>query len=236
MTVGICLPRSVHMLTSVLGVLKSGGAYVPLDPANPAERLAVILRDANPKVLLTDKSLVSPVADSSCEIVCVDTAESLIAQESDENPDSPAAPENAAYIIYTSGSTGKPKGVVVPHRSVVNRNFAMAERYGLGASDRVLAFTNLSFDVSIEEMFPSWMNGATVVLRSANALDSALTFLNLLDRERITVVNLPNSYFNEVVTELANQPIALALRVARAGGHQGPPACHEPRLTSPAER
>ncbi|PYP82401.1 MAG: non-ribosomal peptide synthetase, partial [Blastocatellia bacterium AA13] len=227
MTVGICLPRSVHMLTSVLGVLKSGGAYVPLDPANPAERLAVILRDANPKVLLTDKSLASTLADSSCEIVCVDTAESLIAQESDENPDSPAAPENAAYIIYTSGSTGKPKGVVVPHRSVVNRNFAMAERYGLGASDRVLAFTNLSFDVSIEEMFPSWMNGATVVLRSANALDSALTFLNLLDRERITVVNLPNSYFNEVVTELANQPIALALRVATVGGEKGSRALFE---------
>ncbi|WP_191488524.1 non-ribosomal peptide synthetase [Pseudomonas sp. FEN] len=120
--VAICAERSLEMIVGLLGVLKAGAAYVPIDPAHPAERMAFMLQDSQPRALLTQAALTLPAGDTP--LLRLDTAESLRAADDeafDNNPTVPGlTPENLAYVIYTSGSTGQSKGVMVEHRSVFN--------------------------------------------------------------------------------------------------------------------
>ncbi|WP_338524404.1 amino acid adenylation domain-containing protein [Pseudomonas batumici] len=120
--VAICAERSLEMIIGLLGVLKAGAAYVPIDPAHPADRMAFMLQDSQPRALLTQTALSLPSGDTP--LLLLDTAESLRAaddQAFDANPVVPGlTPEHLAYVIYTSGSTGQSKGVMVEHRSVFN--------------------------------------------------------------------------------------------------------------------
>ncbi|WP_247263511.1 MULTISPECIES: AMP-binding protein, partial [Pseudomonas] len=110
--VAICAERSLDMIVGLLGVLKAGAAYVPIDPAHPADRMAFMLQDSQPRALLTQTALTLPAGDTP--LLLLDTAESLRATDDeafDANPTVPGlTPENLAYVIYTSGSTGQSKG------------------------------------------------------------------------------------------------------------------------------
>ncbi|RSZ55034.1 non-ribosomal peptide synthetase, partial [Massilia atriviolacea] len=107
--VAICLERGIDMVVGLLGILKAGAAYVPLDPAYPADRLAFMLTDCAPVVLLTQESLFHILPAHVVPMVVVDGADApVIAARSAADPDAAAAPGNLAYVIYTSGSTGMP--------------------------------------------------------------------------------------------------------------------------------
>jgi len=201
--VGICMKRSTEMLVGLLGILKVGAAYVPLDPMYPQERLRFMLDDAAVPVLLTQRRLVETMPEHQAEFVCVDSDWETIAAESSENPASGARAENLAYVIYTSGSTGNPKGVLIEHRALVNHSFAIARHYQLSPGDRILQFASLSFDVAAEELYPTWLSGATVVVQPGQGAASLRDFLRLLEQEKITVVNVPTPYWHEWVTELS---------------------------------
>ncbi|MCA1568631.1 MAG: amino acid adenylation domain-containing protein, partial [Acidobacteria bacterium] len=223
--VGIVLERSAEMVVGLLAVLKAGGAYVPLDPTYPRERLAAMLEDARPAVLLSQRQLRDALPAHAAQVVWVDADREEIEREPDHDPVNLSTPDSLAYVIYTSGSTGQPKGVLIPHRAVVNHNFAIAPAYELRPADRALQFASLSFDVAVEEIFPTWLAGACVVVRPAGALDSHRAFFDLLERERITVVNLSTPYWNELMAELARtgSSIAPSLRLAAVGGEKGLP-------------
>jgi amino acid adenylation domain-containing protein len=118
--VGIFMKRGLEMVTAILGVLKAGGAYVPIDPANPSERTAFILEDAQIPVLLTQEALLGRLPSGWFQTVCVDADWSTIESHSAEAPPLKASPDNLAYMIYTSGSTGLPKAVGIEHRQLVN--------------------------------------------------------------------------------------------------------------------
>ena len=223
--VGICLERSIEMVVAVLGVLKAGGAYVPLDPAYPRERLQLILQDAAVSLVLTQERLLGGLPECDAHILCMDTDSASIVVNCRENLTCNTDAQNLAYVIYTSGSTGRPKGVLITHQDVVNHNFALSAQYELKASDRVLQFASLSFDVAVEEMFPTWLSGGCVVLLAERALNSYRAFLQFLADSCITVVNLPTSYWNEVIAELAGLPdrFDLSLRLVAMGGDKGLP-------------
>jgi len=224
--VGLCVDRSLEMVISLLGILKAGGAYLPLDPAYPQERLAFMLQDSLVSVLLTQAWLVAnlPISDlrsptSNLQIICLDADWETIAQESEENP---VTAENAAYVIYTSGSTGKPKGVPVPHRSVVNHNLAVAEQFRLQPGDRVLQFATINFDTAVEELFPTWLSGATVILRADDMLATGEDLMRLVEKEKLTVLDLPTAYWHEWVYELSllGEPLPESLRLVIVGGEK----------------
>ncbi len=118
--VGLCAGRSSGMVVGLLAVLKAGGAYVPLDPSYPAERLAFMLGDACPAVLLTEEKQLNRLPASSATIVCLDRDREMIDAEPDGNLPGGAGLRNLAYVIYTSGSTGRPKGAMIHHLGLSN--------------------------------------------------------------------------------------------------------------------
>ena len=95
------------MMVGLLGIQKSGAAYVPLDPAYPSQRVRAAIEDAQPRLLITQKALLLSLPHTEVEIVCIDSAWSEIAQESDANPSRAAQPDDLIYVIFTSGSTGR---------------------------------------------------------------------------------------------------------------------------------
>jgi non-ribosomal peptide synthetase component F len=152
--VGICLERSVEMVTAVLGVLKAGGAYVPLNPSYPEERLTFMLEETQAPVLLTRRP--GEKWASISRVVCLDSDWEIIAQEDVEEPGCAATAVNSAYLIYTSGSTGQPKGVVVRHGSLINAYWAWHEVYQLGSRATChLQMASFSFDVCTGDLVRS---------------------------------------------------------------------------------
>lgn len=197
--VGICLKRSLEMVTAVLGVLKAGGACVPMDPAYPAERLAFMLKDSEVPVLLvreqgSGRKLQMAANQSSSPdfqpiVVDLDADWSRIAQENTENIESEVPPDNLVYVIYTSGSTGRPKGVALSHGAL--NNLLAWQKENLPEPARTLQFASLSFDVSFQEMFSTWHSGGTLLLISEEMQRDTIALLRFLDDAAVERLFLP---------------------------------------------
>ncbi len=170
--VGLCLERSLDMLVGVLAVLKAGGAYVPLDPAYPAARLAHMLDDSTPAVVLTHPparaALLAAQSSAADAPVMLDLADDTAwANLSCLDPDPEAVgltPRHLAYVIYTSGSTGKPKGVMVEHRGLMAVGAAWERFYGLGGPLNHLQMAGFSFDVFSADLIRALGFGGTLVI------------------------------------------------------------------------
>jgi amino acid adenylation domain-containing protein len=226
--VGIAVERSLEMAVGLLGVWKAGAAFVPLEANDPSERLSFLIRDAGIGLVLTRQHLRGRLPDCRTEIVCLDEEWDAIGCESSENLLRQVRADNLAYVLYTSGSTGQPRGVLVSHGALLNHNAAVARMFDLGPADRVLQFCSLSFDISMEEIFPAWMSGAEVVLRDDEFLDPA-QFSRRLVEERITVVDLPTAFWHAWASGLkgAREPVPEALRLVVVGGEEASPAVYQ---------
>lgn len=213
--VGVMLERSLDTVVAMLGVLKAGGAYLTLDPAWPAERINLILADSRAVLVLTRDS--SSSSHLAAQVVHLDR---IPFSGDRSNLSNCAVPSNFAYIMYTSGSTGMPKGVMVAHSSVVNLCRAVAIPYQLTAADRVLQFSSLSFDISVEEIFSTLLNGGTLVIQSHKEVPSAAELERLIERERLTILNLPTAYWHEWAQARAHgdTPLPRSLRLVVVGG------------------
>jgi len=199
--VGVCLERSPQMVVALLGILKAGGAYVPLDPAYPPERLAFVVQDAQTPVLLTQQQLVAQLPRHSAKVICLDTDWEVIAQDSQENPNSAVTVDNLAYVIYTSGSTGLPKGAMNTHRGICNRLLWMQEAYQLTAADRVLQKTPFSFDVSVWEFFWPLLTGARLVLAQPGGHQDSRYLVQLIAQQEITTLHFVPSMLQVFLEE-----------------------------------
>ncbi|NCT99625.1 MAG: amino acid adenylation domain-containing protein [Comamonadaceae bacterium] len=185
--VGVWMERGLDMVVAVLGILKAGAAYVPLDPAFPKDRLDYMMEDAELGIVVTQSALADGLPDG-VHGVRLDAGEAELAALSPLNPPAIAGPHDLAYVIYTSGSTGRPKGVMLEHRSVVNFLLSMQREPGIGAQDRFVAVTTLSFDIAGLEIHGPLTVGGTVVLAArATALDG-LRLAQLLDRHEATLL------------------------------------------------
>ncbi|HEV2707389.1 MAG TPA: amino acid adenylation domain-containing protein, partial [Pyrinomonadaceae bacterium] len=191
--VGLCVERSIELLTGLLGVLKAGGAYLPLDPAYPPDRLAFMLEDARVRVLLTQERLRELLPAHDARVLCLDADWPTFEDECELNPPPSALPDNLAYVIYTSGSTGLPKGVMLAHRGLCNVSAAQIAAFGLCPDDRILQFASLSFDASIFEIAMALGAGATLCMASRDSLLPGDSLLDLLAAEAVTTVTLPPS-------------------------------------------
>ena len=237
-SVGILLGRSTDLAVGLLATLKAGGTCLPLDPAQPPLRLAQMLDDATPAVLLTTEILRERLTSLSAGVILLDRDRAAIERRPGTRPLRRAGPTDLAYLIYTSGSTGEPKGVMLTHRGLVNHNLAVARLYGLGPRDRVVQFCSIGFDVSVEEIFPTWETGATLVLRPDDAPILGCSWLEWIARARVTVLNLPTAYWHEWVRDLEQlgEEVPDCVRLVIVGGEKALGSAYETWLRVGGDR
>uniref|UniRef100_A0AAU2V5U8 Amino acid adenylation domain-containing protein n=1 Tax=Streptomyces sp. NBC_00003 TaxID=2903608 RepID=A0AAU2V5U8_9ACTN len=177
--VGLALPRSVDLVVGMLAVLKSGAAYLPIDPKYPSHRLAHILAEAKPQLVLTDSGTLSVLPESDVPALFIgdvdldSASEDAVACTDLTNRDRLGAlhRDNLAYVMYTSGSSGTPKGVAVTHHNVVNGISHLAALIQAGPGRMALAGTSVNFDVSVFEILTNLCHGGTIeVVRDVLAL------------------------------------------------------------------
>lgn len=194
--VGLCIERSVEMVVGLFGILKAGGAYLPLDPAYPHNRLSFMLRDASPRVLLTQERLTSTLPQTAARVVWLDRPWGEIASRDKTNLDPISlvlTPQNLAYVIYTSGSTGQPKGVEAEHRGMVNRIAAQSTIGPFRSDDICCQKISIGFvDALFETLGPLSYGRPLVIATEAEARD-VHKLVDFIARRRITrLVTVPS--------------------------------------------
>ncbi|WPO69658.1 non-ribosomal peptide synthetase [Streptomyces sp. KN37] len=195
----VALPRSVDAVVAFLGVLKAGGTYVPVDPSYPVERIAFVVGDCAPSVVIS----VSGAGVAGCggvPVVLLDdpVVVSRLGEVSSGSLGVVSGREQAAYVLYTSGSTGRPKGVVVSQGGVVNVLAGLRGVVGSG-SGRVLALTTFAFDIAVLELFGPLTAGGCVVLASSEVVGDAGLLVDLVVSSGVSVVQATPSLWREIL-------------------------------------
>ncbi|MGC0419516.1 amino acid adenylation domain-containing protein [Embleya sp. AB8] len=178
--VGVCLPRTPHLVATLLAVLRAGAAYVPLDPEYPRDRLEWVIESSQAPLVVTDRAHEHLLADSSATLVYIDApppADPVPARAR-------TGPEDLAYVLYTSGSTGRPKGVRIEHRGVVAMLRWAADTYRPDQARGMLFSTSVCFDISVYELFFPLAVGATVIL-----VENVLALADAPARDEVTLIN-----------------------------------------------
>ncbi|MFF7231772.1 amino acid adenylation domain-containing protein [Streptomyces sioyaensis] len=222
--VAVIVPRSVDLIVSMLAVFKSGAAYLPIDPAYPEDRVAYILADACPSLVLTLDSLAPGlVGHDSLVLDRPGTAAALAACAGTDLTDSdrlaPLTHDSPAYIIYTSGSTGRPKGVIVPALVLINLLAWQAGTIPAPLGTRVSQFSAISFDASEQEVLSALLNGKTLAIPSEETRLNPDDLAAWLDATGVNEFFAPDLVVRAVYDAAAEQGLALtALRHVMQGG------------------
>ncbi|MER7769134.1 amino acid adenylation domain-containing protein [Kitasatospora sp. NPDC096140] len=223
--VGLCLGRGADMVAAVLAAWRLGAAYVPVDPDNPADRIAYVLDDAGVRLVLADPDTVGRVPAGGRRTLLTTAA------PDDPRPGAvhPGAvrpePGEPAYVIYTSGSTGRPKGVEVTHGNLAALLDAGEQTVGLRDTDVWSLFHSVAFDFSVWEIWGALAHGGRLVVVPRDVTRDPAAFLDLLVRERVTVLNQTPSAFRQLAAEAERRPEAEpSLRLVVFGGEALDPA------------
>ncbi|MEU1618655.1 non-ribosomal peptide synthase/polyketide synthase [Streptomyces sp. NPDC005722] len=220
--VAVMMDRSPDLVVTLLAVLKSAAAYVPIDPEYPAERVAYVLGDAAPALVVTTRRFESVLPEGVTRVVVDDPATDLQSQ-ADTDPDQMPLPAHPAYVIYTSGSTGRPKGVALPHAGVVNRLAWMQHAYQLTANDRVVQKTPFGFDVSVWEFFWPLLEGATLVVARPGGHRDPDYLAELIQRRHVTIAHFVPSMLQVFTAAAETSQWAMpSLRAVMASGEALP--------------
>lgn len=218
--VAVVAPRSIETIVSFLSIIKTGAAYLPIDGDYPVERLAYMLDDCAPALVIAHKGARDKITGFAGPIVDLDMANMEIA-ESDAAIESDAGADDPIYIMYTSGSTGHPKGTIIPHRGIVRMARAQQGHLDYGPRHTMLHVCALAFDASAQEIWCALLTGARVaIIRSHPA--SLAQIEETIVRARVTLVTLPTALFH-VLAE--HRPEALrGVRQIMIGGDVLSPA------------
>ncbi|PCG87393.1 non-ribosomal peptide synthetase, partial [Streptomyces sp. WZ.A104] len=225
--VALALPRSADLVVAILATLKAGAAYLPLDPEYPPARLAHMVTDARPGLLLTTTAAQANIpAVQGTSVILLDAQDAQDATtDVTRNPAPALAPDHPAYVIYTSGSTGQPKGVLNTHRNVVRLFVNTRKWFDFGPDDVWTLFHSYAFDFSVWELWGALLHGGRLVVVPYEVSRTPRAFLDLLAEEGVTVLNQTPSAFYQLAqadadarAEASRPPHRLGLRTVVFGG------------------
>jgi amino acid adenylation domain-containing protein len=197
--VAVLMERAPEVVIALLGILKAGGAYLPLDPADPAERLAFLLRDAGVGVLVTQARYAGTVDQSDLKVISLDRWKPTKEEAEAQNLAAETTVDSLAYVIYTSGSTGTPKGVEIPHRGIVRLLFGQ-DYARFGSNTVFLQFVPLWFDLSTFEIWGPLLHGGKCVLFPGR-VGTAHELGEVIRKYKVTTLWLTASLYNAVIDE-----------------------------------
>ncbi|MCP4218851.1 MAG: amino acid adenylation domain-containing protein [bacterium] len=191
--------RSVETIGCILGILKAGGAYLPLDGEYPIERIRFMLEDSSVSHMAVGDRASGSIAFSGNMVYFEDIFTSQFSADADV-PAAPMenGPSSLAYIIYTSGSTGLPKGVMIEHSNAVNLAVSQTAAFNVTREDRILQFSSLCFDASVEQVWLALSNSAVLVLVDKNTLLSNDAFPDYLVSRAVTHLNAVPPFLNNI--------------------------------------
>ncbi|AMO93245.1 D-alanine--poly(phosphoribitol) ligase, subunit 1 [Collimonas fungivorans] len=215
--VGLCMWRSVEMVVGMLGILKAGGAYLPLDPAYPQERLNHILRDAEPRLVLTQHDLVK-VLPNEVECWCLDSQNEWLEVFDDGDLPGVSGPLDLAYVIYTSGSTGQAKGTLLSQGNVLRLFDGTQDWFGFDEDDVWCLFHSFAFDFSVWEVWGALLYGGKLIVVPHLVTRTPEQFWRLLAEQGVTVLNQTPSAFAQLMQADTQIGGELALRTVIFGG------------------
>ncbi len=224
--VGLLLPRGARLLMAQAGIAKSGAAWLPFDADAPIERISACLQAAQAVGLVTCRDWLARLQHLSVPMWAV---EDLMCGAGDSSPLPRAQPADPAYVIYTSGSTGQPKGIVISNRSICHFIRAENELLQIRPDDRVYQGFSVAFDMSFEEIWISYLMGATLWLAPPALVNDPESLAQVLTRERISVMHAVPTLMN-----LLPEPLP-TLRLINLGGEACPPSLAA-RLARPGRR
>jgi non-ribosomal peptide synthetase-like protein len=216
-TIGIYMERSINTYIALLAVLKAGGAFVPLDPSFPAERVAFIAEDADLQDLITTASMSEKTQGLSCRVLKLDEAKKALSYQPSTDPYIRVSPSALSYIIYTSGTTGRPKGVGIAHANIANFLRVIPSIYNVKSTDRVYQGMSTAFDFSVEEIWPTWIAGATLVAGPTDSRRLGHGLTMFLREHQITVL-----YCVPTLLATIDQDVP-SVRTLLVGGEACPP-------------
>jgi enterobactin synthetase component F len=195
--VAVGLPRSEQLLVVLLAIMRTGAAYLPLDLDTPNDRLAMVLEDASPRVLIAEPQMPARFT-GTLTLLRPECGDALV-DEAQFEPDL-STPEGIAYVLYTSGSTGRPKGVEITHRNLGNFLHGMQRQLRPTAGDRFLAVTTMTFDIAGLELYLPLMAGARVVMANGEAVHNPPALARLIQRSGATHVQATPSLWRVLLS------------------------------------
>jgi amino acid adenylation domain-containing protein len=197
--VGVLLRRSVELIVALLGVAKAGGVYLPIDPDYPVRRIALMLDDARPSILISIAAEADHLREEGSYTVVTDREAHAFPDHdvTDDERIEPLSPHHPAYIIYTSGSTGNPKGVVLPHSGLADLKAEQVASLEVGSGSRVLQLVSPSFDTSLWDIFSALLTGGTLVLPPAGPL-LGLELVDFVSKQDLTHVTVPPAVLGSI--------------------------------------
>jgi len=202
--IGICVERSLDMAVGILGILKSGAAYLPLDPEYPRDRLAFMVDDARPALILTKSALADLFTGKTPRAVLLDRDRARISAQSTANLSVTPRPDDLAYVIYTSGSTGKPKGVMITHGNLANYLLALDHELQITRGDFYLHTASIAFSSSRRQLMLPLSQGATVVIATSEQRKDPLALFAMIKQRSVTVMDAVPSFWRNCTAVLAN--------------------------------
>ncbi|HEY7492545.1 MAG TPA: amino acid adenylation domain-containing protein, partial [Candidatus Tectomicrobia bacterium] len=215
--VAVGMERSLDMVVGMLGILKAGGAYVPLDPVLPQARLAGMVEEARPRVLLTQERLLARLPTPGGPVVCLDTEWEVISRHSAENPSSGVRPEHLAYVLFTSGSTGQPKGVAVAHDNLCNYVHSIAERLVLPAGASYATVSTFAADLGHTAIFPALVTGGCLHVVSQECATDPNAFADYFRRHAIDCLKIVPSHLAALLGSLPSGEVLPRQRLVMGG-------------------
>ncbi|HEY0737917.1 MAG TPA: amino acid adenylation domain-containing protein, partial [Herpetosiphonaceae bacterium] len=218
--VALMVERGLEMIVGMLAILKAGGAYVPLDPAYPAERLQYMLAHSRAPVILTQDRLVEHLPEHQAQVFRLDADWPTLTAQPTTNPPRTVLPEQLAYIIFTSGSTGRPKGVMVKQRGLINLVHGLRAYFDDPAVRNVGLITSISFDISVNQIFPTLIFGRTLHIIADDVKFNSRALLRYLDAQQIHLLDAVPSYLQTVLNEVAPEQPTNTLRYLLIGGEK----------------
>jgi amino acid adenylation domain-containing protein len=200
--VALCLERSLDMVVGMLAIIKAGAVYLPMDPSYPEDRLALLLQEAQVRVLVTQERLLRKFSKHEALVICLDQEASRLASQNAANCDNTTSAENLAYMIYTSGSTGKPKGVMVKHESLWHYAQDLRTQLGIMPDDVYLHTASIAFSSSVRQLVVPLTSGAAVTITTSEQKTNPLELFDLIKRRNVTIMDTVPTFWRSCLHAL----------------------------------
>jgi len=211
---GLWLPRGIDLLVMQLAIAKTGAAWLPFDADTPIDRIAVCLEDAQAFGLISCEAFLAQ--HQQCTFKTLSAEHLILPQQGELLRRTGVLPEHPAYVIYTSGSTGKPKGIQINQGAICHFLRSENSQLGVNQADRVYQGFSVAFDMSFEEIWISYLVGATLWIAPKEIVTDPEALPLALIEQKITVLHAVPTLLALFNRDLPN------LRIINLGGEACP--------------